>query len=114
MAGPAARYDCQTCGACCRSPWAGDGYVRLHDIDLERLQGLSLPIIDQEQGDFEVIPKLGTKWESAEQRICAAFTGQVAKSCSCSIYEHRPEACREYEVGGALCRQARQKAGLPV
>lgn len=109
-------YDCQTCGACCFSPWTGDGYVRLYDIDLERLRESGLPVIHQEQGGDppEVVPKLGTKIVDPGSRGCVAFEGRLGESCTCGIYELRPEACRKFPPGGALCKQARQRMGLPV
>jgi Fe-S-cluster containining protein len=108
-------YDCQTSGACCFSPWTGDGYVRLYDIDLDRLQAISLPVIFQEQGygdPPEVIPKLGTKDDGLGGRVCIAFEGRAGESCGCGIYTSRPEACRRFEVGGLLCQQARRRMGL--
>jgi Fe-S-cluster containining protein len=45
---------------------------------------------------------------------CVAFTGKLGGACGGTIYAERPSVCREYEAGGDLCRQARQKAGLPV
>lgn len=31
----------------------------------------------------------------------------------CRNYEHRPDTCREYEVGGEPCLQLRREHGLP-
>lgn len=31
----------------------------------------------------------------------------------CQHYDHRPQACRSFEVGGDLCRLSRWDAGLP-
>src|SRR5438876_972247 len=93
-------YDCQTCGACCYSPWTGDGYVRLYDIDLDRLDGSGLSIILQDQGELgdleEVLPKLGTGFDDQGRRTCIAFRGLAGKQCSCTIYADRPEACRRF------------------
>jgi Fe-S-cluster containining protein len=30
----------------------------------------------------------------------------------CRVYEHRPEICREYEVGGEACLAARRDRGI--
>ena len=110
-------YDCQTCGACCASHWNGDGYVRLYDMDLARLDGMGLPILQQEQGygdPPEVIPKLGTRFDDHGQRVCVAFQGSIGGACACGVYEQRPEACRRFESGSTLCREARQRFGLPL
>ena len=117
MPGNASKYDCQTCGACCASPWTGDGYVRLYDIDLERLRGTPITVISQEQigaDPLEVVLQLGTIRDKHDLRVCMALSGVVGQACSCSIYQQRPEACRKFESGDVLCRQARNKAGLPV
>jgi hypothetical protein len=31
---------------------------------------------------------------------------------TCSIYEHRPRPCREFEAGGRHCLDARRRVGL--
>tara|TARA_R100000664_G_C2678722_1_gene87640 strand:+ start:84 stop:329 length:246 start_codon:yes stop_codon:yes gene_type:complete len=31
---------------------------------------------------------------------------------NCSRYEHRPKACKDYEVGGASCRIVRYQYGV--
>lgn len=43
---------------------------------------------------------------------CVALRGQVGKKVSCSIYARRPKVCREFEVGGYDCREARARAGI--
>lgn len=109
-------YDCQSCGACCFSPWTGDGYVRLYNLDLGRLGG-RFPAVYQEQGygePPEVIPKLGTRIDEHGGRVCVAFEGRGGARCACGIYPSRPEPCRRFEAGGRLCREARQRLGLPV
>lgn len=109
-------YDCQTCGACCNSPWTGAGYVTLCDIDLERLRPTGLPVVHQIQGygdPPEVIAKLGTKFDALGRRVCMALDGRAGRNCSCSVYDRRPDACRRFEVGGELCRTARRRLGLP-
>jgi len=110
-------YDCQSCGACCQSPWRGDGYVRLYDIDLDLVKATGLPIIEQVQGygdPPEIISKLGTLIDAEGRRSCAAFAGTVGASCACTIYGQRPNACRRFEAGGSLCRESRRRYGLPV
>jgi Fe-S-cluster containining protein len=45
---------------------------------------------------------------------CVAFDGELCVRCGCSVYPDRPAVCREFEAGGELCREARERAGLPV
>ena len=107
-------FDCQACGACCVSPYTGDGYVALDDSEATRLALTHLPVIFQRQGGDppEFLPKLGTKLSASATRVCAALEGMVHSSCSCSIYEGRPNACRQFEVGGKACREERRRMGL--
>lgn len=107
-------FDCQICGACCLSPWTGEGYVRLYPEDLARLSEDALPVF-REESDWdgpEGIVKLGTKRDAGGLRSCAAFEGGAAGPCSCSIYERRPNLCRQFEPGSELCLEARRRVGL--
>ena len=107
-------FDCQTCGACCASPYTGDAYVALDDGEAKRLTLRGLPVIFQQQGGDppEFLPKLGTKLDAHATKVCAAFGGSVRSSCFCSIYEERPNACRQFDVGGNACREARRRMGF--
>jgi Fe-S-cluster containining protein len=111
-------FDCQTCGACCVSPWHSLGYVRLDQADVERLRTTGLPIITQEQPGWDGVPeqlvRLGTRQDRRERRVCVALGGAAGDHCSCGVYGLRPDACRRYEAGSSLCRSARQRLGLPV
>jgi Fe-S-cluster containining protein len=107
-------FDCQTCGACCVSPYSSDAYVALDESEATRLALARLLVIFQRQaGDPpEFLPKLGTKLSANATRVCAAFEGIVSSTCRCGIYEGRPNACRYFEVGGNACREARRRIGL--
>jgi Fe-S-cluster containining protein len=43
---------------------------------------------------------------------CVGLRGLVGCRVACTIYEVRPEACRRFVPGGALCLEAREKFGL--
>ena len=43
---------------------------------------------------------------------CIALEGELGKSVSCSIYDDRPSACRQFEAGSESCLHLREKAGL--
>lgn len=117
MSEPVADYDCRICGACCTAPSAMPGYVRLYDIDLERLRGTELPIlhsVDEWSDWSEEIDRLGTKIDDTGRRMCIAFEGEVGKACGCGIYEQRPSICRKVEPHSFVCCEARRAAGLPL
>jgi len=58
------------------------------------------PILDRIAADqhFDDIP-------------CVWFDEDQAR---CRHYEQRPQACRDFEIGGTLCRLSRHDAGLPA
>lgn len=111
-------YDCQQCGACCAAvPPAAHAYVRLFEIDLTRLRGMDVPIYREEQHwtDWtDEVLQLGIKLNHQGKRVCVGFEGDVGGACGCGMYEQRPEACRKFEAGSVLCKEARQAAGLPI
>jgi Fe-S-cluster containining protein len=106
-------YDCQDCGACCVKPDSCEGseYVYLSKDEAKGIKRLGLSVI-QVSGDSH----LGTRLHAGVggMAICVAFKGEVGGSCSCSIYQDRPRACRRFEVGSRPCRWSRRAAGLPV
>lgn len=51
--------------------------------------------------DYPLLKTIGNR--------CIALCGTVGKSVSCSIYEHRPQACARFEKGSPLCVEARKK-----
>jgi uncharacterized protein len=107
-------YDCQECGACCVQQGAPDGacYVYLDREEARRMRRLGLTVVRAALGESF----LGCRsYGGAGGRpTCVAFQGVVGGSCGCSVYADRPGVCRQFEVGEALCREARRRAGLPV
>src|SRR4029077_13202800 len=87
--GPRCRmeFDCQTCGACCASPFEGEGYIPLERDEELRFLSLKLPmleIIAKPLEDRTVL--LGTHLNSQRRRVCAGFAGNVGGRCACLIY----------------------------
>ena len=104
--------DCLTCGACCASPFIGEGYIRLNPEEEKRLRRRGLPILEVVSDPEDRIVLLGTKQNCRATRVCIALSGTVGNQVACSIYEQRPELCRQFEAGSPECRQARRAAGL--
>lgn len=96
------------------SPYSGSAYVSLDDREAGRMLVAQLPVILQRQGGDppEFIPKLATKLSADGMKVCAAFQGNAGSSCACGIYEGRPSACRQFEVGSNACREARRLIGM--
>jgi Fe-S-cluster containining protein len=100
---------CDGCGACCRfvtSPpfyrvfdEAGeDAWERLRR---ERPDLLSELLADDQARRASGGPSYGTP--------CLWFDAATGR---CRHYDSRPRACREFEVGGPDCRDARRRAGV--
>jgi Fe-S-cluster containining protein len=104
--------DCLTCGACCASPFIGEGYIQLDADEEARLGRMGLPVIEILSDAADRIVMLGTKEDRQGRRRCVALTGKVGRQVVCSIYGARPALCRQFEAGSPECRQARRAAGL--
>jgi Fe-S-cluster containining protein len=107
-------YDCQTCGACCvhLGPYDGIAFVPLGRKEAGRMRRLGLRVV-------QVSPRscclAAAPHEGADgQPACVGFWGELGVRCGCSVYRDRPSACRKFEAGGDLCREARDRAGLPI
>ncbi len=104
---PARQYDCQTCGACCATfdVWLmGDDRERFERapklVGLTRTYGPA-----GAGGDWRFLKRDETTGS------CIALEGGL-RNCRCTIYEHRPLLCREFEAGTEDCLEARRKHGI--
>lgn len=43
---------------------------------------------------------------------CVALCNEGSRGFACRVYETRPVSCREFEVGGENCLEARKRVGL--
>jgi Fe-S-cluster containining protein len=93
--------DCRTCAACCFSELqdyvrvTGDDFSRLGD-DAERLTAF-----------------IGNRafMRMAEGRCAALEAGTEPGIFQCSVYERRPQVCRELERGSPACAGERWAKG---
>ena len=84
--------DCKVCAACCFS--ARERYVVVTGADHARLR------VAEQQALTEFH---GTRcFMKMEDGHCIALV-QHGAEWLCSIYERRPQLCRDYERGGAAC-----------
>jgi Fe-S-cluster containining protein len=82
------RVDCESCAAvCCR-----------FEVLLFGETGVPAWLIDTRTDGSQVMGRLDDGW-------CAALD---RRSMRCSIYAERPLICREFEMGGTDCVDARQ------
>jgi Fe-S-cluster containining protein len=90
-------YDCQSCGACCSHKWSWP------ILKKDRSDAVNIPS-DLVREDYPLMKTTGNR--------CTALIGSVGCYTACSIYHDRPLACRRFEAGSDLCKEARNAAGL--
>lgn len=92
--------NCGDCGACCRQGFdlvqvsARDPFVRQY------------PELVQLKDGTHIVPR--------PNGLCVALTGDgtAAAPYRCQHYDSRPKNCRDFEVAGDACLQARRRVGL--
>jgi len=106
---------CQACGACCVSPYDSETYVYIGDDDIRRLRVAYTERTVKRLVGAMTKPYergLNTKKNKQGHITCISLRGSVGRQCSCSIYDARPEACRDFKPGEYACKAAREEAGL--
>ncbi|HVZ72525.1 MAG TPA: YkgJ family cysteine cluster protein [Polyangia bacterium] len=98
--------DCATCGACCREAY--------HSVTV----AMRDPVVWKQP---DLVERHGHRFEiRREGERCAALvdrrrdTGRGAdeRIFTCSIYDDRPQACRDFAANGRHCLDARRRVGL--
>jgi hypothetical protein len=93
--------DCQSCGACCREAY--------HVVSVSMRD----PVVWKRP---ELVVRSGHRFSILRSHDrCAALevTGAEGhRRYACSIYEDRPQTCRDFARGGAHCLVARRRVGL--
>lgn len=119
--------DCLTCGACCVTHYDQNVYVDVNDADMERLgkRWTRLHVIQPTTFDLLVVGFTDAAIETKRRTIrrgplkgtaacvCVALSGDPMHRVRCSVYERRPQVCREgVKPGDTACRQARADLDL--
>lgn len=89
-------YDCRTCGACCKGL----------EVDLGFGDDIPEALVKDDR-------LFGLLMRTRKGR-CIAFRGTIGEKARCSIYEDRPQVCRDFEPGCDTCLYARRREGLEV
>ena len=87
-------FDCQKCGACCSHKWSWPVLRR------DRADAAGIPAAMQ-RTDYPLLRTVGNR--------CVGLVGTVGADVGCSIYGERPQACRKFVAGSALCLEARER-----
>jgi len=91
--------DCQRCGTCCTSQ--SRDYVTVKASDLKRMSDVAKALVAP--GESVRFMRMLRTEASAH---CAALTVDPdAGTFRCSIYEERPDACRDFTQGSDKCRE---------
>lgn len=85
--------ECLNCGACCFSLL--ETYVRVTGNDHERLA---------ERADELVHFEGNRAYMRMDDGHCAALRVESSGQLVCSVYETRPDTCRDLARGGAACQ----------
>jgi hypothetical protein len=92
--------DCQGCGACCREAY--------HSVTVS----VRDPVVWREP---TLIVRNGHRFEILREGArCAALavTPDAKPHYACSIYDNRPQPCRDFAANGRHCLEARRRVGL--
>ena len=105
-AGPST-LDCRTCGACC---YGDEMWIHVMAPDDDRLG-------DDRVRHLTVLTRHGRGYVARSMKMeggrCVAFRDRLPDGgCGCSIYENRPDICREFEAGTPDCLAARRRRGM--
>jgi Fe-S-cluster containining protein len=93
---------CDACGACCDhpEPWS------TIDLTLEDLARVPAEMTVPSWGDWRKMARVGNR--------CVALVGTIGVDARCSIYEDRPQICRDYDpvLRVTDCNMCRAPHGL--
>ncbi len=91
--------ECLRCGTCCFS--ASETYVRVSGADFARMGEVAGGLVAWSGNRAFMRMRDGH---------CAALRlDPVAGAFVCTVYERRPQLCRDYERGGAACSVDRER-----
>src|SRR5262245_58505060 len=100
-----AELDCRACGACCREASEGRILVSTEDIVRWRRAGKVELVRALVPGHFG---ELGMP----DRNGACSYLGVAGHPNDCSMYEDRPDTCRDFEAGSPQCLEFRRRAGL--
>jgi len=99
---------CLTCGACC-IPYEEETFVDLLSEDLERLgPEVARRLVEEEALKIKKIHPTKGLLNKCTVCVCIALRGNPFHKVRCSIYQVRPQACRDaVKPGTRICRNVR-------
>ncbi|NHB56867.1 YkgJ family cysteine cluster protein [Acinetobacter sp. 194] len=85
---------CLSCGACCAFFRVSFYWAEGEPMPQDWIEPLT-PVYSCMKGTNQAQPR------------CIALQGEIGKSVSCSIYQHRSSSCKEVHAGDEQCEKAR-------
>jgi hypothetical protein len=97
---------CEDCGACCREAY--------HSVTVSMRDPVvwKQPALVERTGHRFEIMREGSRCAALVDRRSDASRPPGERVFTCSIYEDRPQACRDFAAGGRHCLDARRRVGL--
>ena len=89
---------CQACGACCAYSREWPRFSLEDDAAIERIPR---ELVDDEHGRMR-----------CNGDRCSALAGEIGVRTACTVYEVRPDVCRDCLPGDDACLMARRQFGL--
>jgi hypothetical protein len=98
--------DCATCGACCREAY--------HSVTVSVRDPVvwKQPDLVERNGHRFEIRRDGERCAALEDLRGGGPRRPDGRVFTCTIYEDRPQACRDFAAGGRHCLDARRRVGL--
>lgn len=93
--------DCQDCGACCHG--RGHPFVQVWGSDHARLAPDEQRDLVEFRGNACHMRSVPVELGGRTVRRCVALGVTPDGRWGCTIYERRPQACRDYDRGGLAC-----------
>lgn len=103
MSNPTDHYECDGCGACC-------AYYTIYASRQDAAREPRILAETQELGGWLETPKWSYRLHPLPFHEACCFLDSDRR---CTIYETRPDVCREFAAGDAPCQMARSAKGLP-
>ena len=107
-------YDpCRGCGACCTHVGVPPGYdppIAEGSPDYELFLAIPEALRDELRDYYQAVWAGKTEDRSLSGNVpCLWFDLETRR---CRHYEHRPNVCRTFEIGGASCLGHRERMGI--
>lgn len=99
--------NCDDCGACCM----GQNLVPGSDVWIAKIAGQPPPRVIPLSLMKELDEVSAGPCRGCDDEPCLWLDRRAGR---CRHHEHRPDVCREFEIGGEACLRIRAEVGLPT